>query len=378
MALSSTGPSPRWSHSLTYDSQRGRTVLFGGTGSGSAQTWEWDGASWTLAAQSGPSPRYAAAMAYDSRRGKTVLFGGSSGVGVDLADTWEWDGSSWTQASVPGPSPRSYHAMAFDAQRGRVVLFGGGPFTPLGDTWEWDGGTWTQVSSSGPAARCRHAMAYDSLRGRTVLLGGINDGTPTETWEWDGASWTLAAQGGVTDRTAHSFSYDTQRGVCVAFGGEFGGASNDTWEWDGIAWVERAIVAPAVALAQTYAVGCGGPAPHMAPVANARPLLGHVQASDITNAPFGFAAVAWGITSQSLPLDFVGAPGCTLLNGAEIEIGSFCQSTSFSTAQHSLAIPYDGTLLGLHVFLQAWVLAPALNPLGIAMSNGLELVIGDT
>ena len=40
-----------------------------------------------------------------------VLFGGLQGT-MDLADTWEWDGTSWTQRAPMGPSARDGHAMA--------------------------------------------------------------------------------------------------------------------------------------------------------------------------------------------------------------------------------------------------------------------------
>ena len=55
-----TGPGARTFHSLAYDSQRARTVLFGGTPSGSVfgDTWEWDGISWSQVAASGPLSRH--------------------------------------------------------------------------------------------------------------------------------------------------------------------------------------------------------------------------------------------------------------------------------------------------------------------------------
>jgi len=78
---------------MAYDSGRGRTVLFGGTGAG-ADTWEWDGENWTQMADLGPPARSDAAMAYDTHRNQTALFGGSNG----MADTWGWmgeTGHSW-------------------------------------------------------------------------------------------------------------------------------------------------------------------------------------------------------------------------------------------------------------------------------------------
>jgi hypothetical protein len=120
---------------MTYDSQRGRTVMFGGNSSGVPETWEWDGATWTQVATTGPSVSYA--MAYDSQRGRTVLFGGdASGV----PETWEWNGASWSQVSPATQPPSLYgHAMAYDSQRARVLLFGGRLYGGLilRDTWDF-------------------------------------------------------------------------------------------------------------------------------------------------------------------------------------------------------------------------------------------------
>jgi hypothetical protein len=111
-------------------------VLFGGVDSNwvhNGETWEWDGSAWTLRAASGPGPRAWHALAYDSARGVTVLFGGSGGGD----DTWEWDGTDWALADTTGPSPRWGHALAYDSARGVTVLFGGNALSDSGETWEY-------------------------------------------------------------------------------------------------------------------------------------------------------------------------------------------------------------------------------------------------
>ena len=79
---------------------------------------------WTQRSDFGPAPRAEHAMAFDSQRERTVLFGGNSGNAV-LGDTWEWDGSFWTQVDDTGPGPRSGHAMVYDSARQVSILFGG-------------------------------------------------------------------------------------------------------------------------------------------------------------------------------------------------------------------------------------------------------------
>lgn len=365
-----TGSIPaRWGHAMAYDSVRDVTVLFGGFLPGDdGETWEYDGntGAWTQRATTGPRPRRVHAMAYDSLRGVTVLFGGLSFDGptnqdIYLADTWTWNGTSWTQITTAfSPTARALHSMAFDANRGVVVLFGGVTPSAVGDTWEWNGLAWTQRGVSGPFAGGANGLAYDSLRQLTVLFQGH------ETWALDGSQWTHAAVQGPSDRSSEAMAFDAARGAIVLHGGADPLLFGDTWTLR---------LSPSAVT--TYGAGCGVPPPTLAAQPGSRPIIGQAQISNITNALLGFAAVVWGVTPQSLPLDFLGINNCSLLNGAEGEIGSFCASTSFNTAQHTFAIPHAVTLIGVHVYLQAWTLAPGYNPFGIAMSNGLDLVIGD-
>jgi hypothetical protein len=66
-----------------------KVLLFGGQGAGYfGDTWGWDGKHWTQIEDIGPGPRMLPALAYDSDRGRSVLFGGSNQTGF-LGDTWE-------------------------------------------------------------------------------------------------------------------------------------------------------------------------------------------------------------------------------------------------------------------------------------------------
>lgn len=90
-----------------------------------------------------PPPTTYAAAASDSGRARIVLFGGSNPSASYSADTWEWDGTTWTiREPAAAPSARYQHEMAHDAARGQTVVFGGfGPSCAAsysGDTWEWD------------------------------------------------------------------------------------------------------------------------------------------------------------------------------------------------------------------------------------------------
>jgi hypothetical protein len=104
-------------------------------------------ATWTKQAPAASPPaRSGAAMAYDAATKTVVLFGGHtgpSGGGRFLADTWTWNGSTWTKrAPAASPAARYEAMMAYDAATSTVVLFGGHIGNTvsgrvLADTWTW-------------------------------------------------------------------------------------------------------------------------------------------------------------------------------------------------------------------------------------------------
>ncbi len=234
---------------MVYDPVRQRVLLFGGTaGTGVleplADTWEWDGTSWTqLFPAASPPARYGHTMVYDTQNKRMLLFGGI-GVGGQLAapDLWAWDGNTWARLTPTGnvPPARQLHAMAYDSDRQMLMLFGGLGSTvlttaPLRDTWEWNGTAWTQRTPAGsPTARQNHAMTYDVARKKVVLYGGTN---LSDFWEWDGNNWTMRTVAAVWPgvQAGHAMTYDSTRQKVVLFG-----TSNSIWEWDGTVWVKFA------------------------------------------------------------------------------------------------------------------------------------------
>ncbi len=259
------GPAPRAEFGLSYDCNRGVTVLFGGANdltftSVFPDTWEWDGRGWQLRSNSGPTPRCDHAQAYDCARGVTVIFGGFNG--GFLGDTWEWSGISgqWTFRTNIGPSPRADSFMVYDNARQRMVLFGGLLATGAiaGDTWEYDGAAnqWTQRAFTGPEPRWIQRMAYDASRAVTVMFGGADSGGQplATTGEWNGAPqpgvWAQRPEAGPSTRFGNAMAYDSHRAVSVLFGGgtSFVGGGDDTWEWNGAlpagGWTQRRIAGP--------------------------------------------------------------------------------------------------------------------------------------
>jgi hypothetical protein len=429
------GPA-RYGHAMAYDAARQRVVLFGGSSNGTqfGDTWEWNGTSWLQLAASGPSARTIHAMAYDAASQRVVLFGGIGG-GIGLGDTWEWDGTNWVQRTpAASPSPRSGHAMAYDAARQRVVLFGGGfpgSASFASDTWEWNGTDWVQRTPvASPSARSSHAMAYDSARQRLLLFGGSSGSVVVgDTWEWDGTNWLPRFPWNYpSPRFYHAMAYDAARQRVVVFGGIPGSGSllGDTWEWDGTNWVQRTTVTspsrrcwhgmaydvarqgvvlfgglalsfsglgdtwtwsaavPSISASATaYGAGCGSPALGFVPDTNGRPLLGQTGSATIVNAPTPVAAVAMGWSNQfygsfALPVTLagIGMPGCDLQQSADM-LGLGTSPLTPSTLSFSLTIPNVPSLLGSHVYAQAYGFAPGANPLQIIISNGIDWLLGN-
>lgn len=254
-ALEGAGPRVRNLAAAVFDAARGELLLLGGIRPGESQDdmWAWKKGTWRELS-SGFGPRDHHVMAYDSHRGRTVLFGGTgprppgAERRVSPVDTWEWDGTRWTQIATSGPSSRGRSAMVYDERRRQMVLFGGGGNVILGDTWLWDGHAWREVVGPAPPARYAHAMAYDSHRGVTILYGGSSAYKParylTDMWEWDGQTWREIQLPAVNPGMRYSpgMAYDRNRRRLVLHGGiqqpERGQAHYvfDTWEWDGRRW----------------------------------------------------------------------------------------------------------------------------------------------
>ena len=211
-----------------------------------------------------PPGRSGHTLVYDSARGRAVLFGGSPADLQHFADTWEWDGTTWTPGP-PGPSQRWRHGAAYDPVRGRVVLHGGqqdtfaGPIT-MTDTWEYDGMSWVQrLPANLPRSETQHALAFDAALGRVILYGGrteIPGHLVSETWAWDGTDWSLRASVGVPARTYFALSCDATRQRVVLFGGALEGLGNDPYEYYGDTWVPNRQLARAARKIPAYRRRC--------------------------------------------------------------------------------------------------------------------------
>ena len=242
---------------MAWDSDRARTVLFGGASNlgftaVNKELWEWDGHAWSqVAFTGGPGQRCDHVQAYDPDRAVLVIYGGFNG--SYLTDAWEWDGAEWT-SQPNGPGARADGFMVYDTVNQMMVLFGGQAPGPnnLSDTWVRFGPLWApQVPPDHPSARWIHRMAFDSGRAVAVLFGGAAAGNVVhgDTWEWNGFEWANPATSGASPRYGAAMAYDPHRQVTLMFGGQNGaalgtGLLGDTWEWNGQAWTQIQVPGP--------------------------------------------------------------------------------------------------------------------------------------
>ncbi len=249
---SQEGPSPRNSPAMTYDSKRKTLVLFGGdAGNWNSKkyfgdTWEWNGVTWRLLSSEGPPARTNHTLTYDKQRDRVILFGGI----VDqktMGDMWEWDGAKWTQATATGgPEARFLHASAYDEGVKKLLIFGGntvvGPPTKesiKGDLWAWDGTKWELGKGDGPSPRDHVDMVYDPIIKRVIVHGGgMPDGSSaSDTWEWDGKAWSVRVAKSTAPLEGYKLAYDSKNKTILLFGGfESGAPSSSLWKLNSTEW----------------------------------------------------------------------------------------------------------------------------------------------
>ncbi|MFH2007890.1 MAG: kelch repeat-containing protein [bacterium] len=193
-----------------------------------------------------------------------VMFGGEGADGTAMADTWTFDGATWTEDMGAAPPARSRHAMAADPVSNTIILFGGrirtgftGPqndvpvYAFFEDTWVYTPGAgWTEATVTKPGgldARQGHAMEYDPDAQRIVLVGGKRQSTvKRDAYLFDPAApaWTdappIPASGQIRyDQTLTH--YPPLSGLIMLGGqnGNIGAATliNDIWLFQSGDWV---------------------------------------------------------------------------------------------------------------------------------------------
>jgi hypothetical protein len=245
----SNKPSPRSFHSMSFDSNYGIVILFGGEAEDgyNDETWEYDYSTntWSkifIIDRRHPSARKEHAMNYDDTHKITVLFGGITEDSEYSKETWYYYPSSqeWYWVWYAYPSARFGHSIANLINGNSMILFGGySSDGGLNDTWRFDTENYWNLTSPqiSPSERFGHAMEGDSVNKKFLLFGGQVEGSHNnETWIFDPNSneW-LEKYPSVSPsaRSYHSLTYDSSDEVSILFGGVYeGGVSDELWFYD--------------------------------------------------------------------------------------------------------------------------------------------------
>lgn len=234
------GPGVRNAHGLAYDGRV--SLLFGGASEREvlADTWGWNGRSWSRFSAEGPEGRTFPVMVPAFGEGvylfggRRVLFGNDLHVAQLLSDLWSWDGQRWTRVPAVGPGARAEASGAWDPRRRRLVVFGGytargGAIESLGDTWEFGDGRWQARSTViSPSPRRGAVAAFDEHLGEVVLFGG--NGGSADTWTWNGVRWRRLEAGQVPGRYNATASGGQAAMPLLRFGGWDGERrERDSW-----------------------------------------------------------------------------------------------------------------------------------------------------
>jgi len=190
----SPAPLKRSKHAMVYEENRDLILMYGGS-DGSMKypdTWVYDPNQrhWSEKIQSTPPPaREEHAMTYATDSGRVVLFGGRGDSGL-LNDTWVYDSlaDKWNEKTpLLSPTKREGHSMIFDSFNKKVILFGGKGESSnyLNDMWEYDIGNnkWTEYKPLlKPQPRWNAGATYCDWNNEAIVVHGIGSTLFNDTW----------------------------------------------------------------------------------------------------------------------------------------------------------------------------------------------------
>jgi len=168
-------------------------------------TWLYNGSNWVAAGGlDSPQTRRGTSLVYDPLTRQLILFGGiayQSSNGV--ADTWTWDGKSWTLQHPTTNPPAGWASLAYDPDTRQLLLLdqetsNTTTFPTSLSMWSWDGADWHQLHPSAlPPFGLFPAMTYDLANHQLIYFLGVyqsgsNGPGGSQTWVYSNGSWLRA------------------------------------------------------------------------------------------------------------------------------------------------------------------------------------------
>lgn len=253
-AASVESPVARGYHQMTYDSESGLVILYGGqTGywqdptQSSYETWSFDPETniWTERFPSVSPGGYSGGdMTYDSKSDRCIL----SVLSADFStlQTWAYDANTttWTRLA-DGPRRMVGQRIVYDSESDRIIMFGGfdlSNYKLVDETWVYDynTNTWTNMDPRvHPSGRNYIGMVYDTKADRVVVWGdwqrNYTPATDESVWTYDFNTNTWQEfehkKDGPAVRDYLMLAYDSKTDKIIMYGGyDFGDA--ETWMYD--------------------------------------------------------------------------------------------------------------------------------------------------
>ena len=247
-------PTARGYHQMTYDSESGLVILYGGqTGywldpaQQSHETWSLDPDTnmWTqMSPVVSPGGSSGGDMTYDSKADRSIL----SILSDDFStlETWAYDVNSdtWTRLA-DGPKIMVGQRIVYDSESDRIIMFGGFDFSNsklVDETWVYDynTNTWTNMDPRfHPSSRNYIGMVYDSKADLVVMSGdwqrNYTAATDESVWTYDFNTNTWQEfkhkKDGPAVRDYTMLAYDAKADKIIMYGGyDFG--NDETWFYD--------------------------------------------------------------------------------------------------------------------------------------------------
>ncbi len=254
--ISGGEPSARHDHTMVYDPDRKVITLFGGideTGTRLNDVWDWDGATakWTQRTITGAKPtgRMKHSMVYDTQRKRIIVYGGNTGTatGTFVNETWELEptAGTWQQFTTTGTAPTYYNSEGYTRLGHDPITHKTLLYSTYDYAYEWDPvtPTWTKIAfirtGTDPLPYYFPTLTFDPVAAKLVLIAGYYQAR--ELWEINTADWSVTNRSvpttnGPFQRQYPSIAFDTKRGKLMVFGGygSDGLYKQDIWEWSGV------------------------------------------------------------------------------------------------------------------------------------------------
>ena len=195
----SSSPPARQLATMVFDKKQSQLVLFGGMDinrNPMGDTWTMKNNKWKKINIEGPSPRATHSMTYNDDLGTIFLYGGYDT--TILNDLWELKDGNWISLNTKDGPFRCHASISYDQSKKRMLVFGGfGNEGRTNELWQYSNNKWLLIKAKEvivPDPRAEHESVFIPGAGLFIFGGviGIDPDTRNrgnDTWLYNEESW---------------------------------------------------------------------------------------------------------------------------------------------------------------------------------------------